>query len=409
MTFGHVTPSFLQDLGITLSSLFGGGWIDYRPTLDVGGKSLIAEKSVAFPSGGGTDIFGDAASPGAGPLDGEATAEWLEVHVTPPGSEPEVARRTVFDRLPADLRAAGDLTLSAIEPIELVDLKGSGSGDFLPMLGTRTFAIATGPTSAAPVFASADDPLGMTALAYHNVRDAIDAEMGLDEGARTFVDGPNIVSVAVDVEGTAAAPSGRVGLDIWYRNHGVLPLTGQSIGTARSQLIAGIADQIAERFEVEGLIGATQAPHQTLGVGDVFDAAAKAGVPVRVLQGTVTGSLPYAPQATKLIEAALIAGDVVVVPAKPVTINDSQHVGWWTIDPTTGVTADVMDDGAGQVVTEEAVLINGERQAYRCYGAMANWASVAIMAAAELVTTLAESAIFRLYNGGFGGAQCFAL
>ena len=315
----------------------------------------------------------------------------------------------MFDRLPAELRAAGDLTPSAIEPIELVDLKGTGSNDFLPLLGTRTFAIATGPTSVAPVVANSDDPLGMTALAYHNVRDAIDAEMALDKGARTFVDGPNIVSVTVDVEGTASARSGRVGLDIWYRDHGVLPLTGQSIGVARSQLVAGVADQVAERFEVEGLTGATQAPHQTLGVGDVFDAAAKAGVPVRVLQGAVADPLPYGPQASRLIEAALASGDVVVVPAQPVTIDGSQHVGWWTIDPETGVTADAMDDGAGQVVTEEAVLINGERQAYRCYGAMAHWASVAIMAAAELVTTLAESAIFRLYNGGFGGAQCFAL
>ena len=84
VTFGHVTPSGLQDLGITLSSLFGGGWLDYRPTLDVGTKSLIADNSVAFPTGGGTDVFGDAASPGSGPVDGEATAEWLEVHVTPP-------------------------------------------------------------------------------------------------------------------------------------------------------------------------------------------------------------------------------------------------------------------------------------------------------------------------------------
>jgi hypothetical protein len=408
VSFGHVTPSGIQNLGITLSNLFGEGWLDYRPTLEVGTRSLIADKSVTFPAGGG-DVFGNSASPGAGPVDGEATGEWLEVHVTPPGSEPEVARRTVFDRLPPDMRAAGDLSLSAIAPIELVDVKGTGSNDFPPMLGARTFAIVTGPTSAAPVLASAKDPLGMSALAYHNVRDAMDAAMALDAGARTFVDGPNIVSVTVDVGGNAQARTSRVGLDIWYRSHGILPLTGQAIGAARSELVAGITDQLAERFQVESLAGVSQAPLQTLGVGDVFDAAAKAGVPVRVLQGTVADSLPYGPQATALIEAALASGDVVVVPAKPVTIGNSQHIGWWTIDPKTGVTADAMDDGSGQVVTEEAVLINGERQAYVCYGAMANWASGAIMAAAEMVSTLAESAIFRLFNGGFGGTQCFAV
>ena len=409
VTFGHVTPSGLKNLGITLSSLFGDGWIDYTPTLEVGTQSLVAAESVAFPSGGGTDLFGSEASPWAGPLDGEATAEWLEVHVTPPGSEPSVARRTVFDRLPADLRAAGDLTLSAIEPIELVDFKGTGSNDFLPMLGTRTFAIATGPTSAAPVLASAEDPLGMSALAFHNVRDAMLAAMALDEGARTFVDGPNIMSVTVDVGGNAQARSSRVGLDIWYRSHGILPLTGQSVSAARSEIVAGITDQLAERFEAEGLAVVARAPHQTLGVGEVFDAASSADIPVRVLQGTVADSLPYGPQARELIKAALASGDVVVVPAKPVTIGDSERVGWWSIDPKTGVTTDVMDDGSGPEVIEEAVLITGERRAYICYGAMAIWASSVIMAAAELVSSLPESAWWRLFNRGDAGTRCFGL
>jgi hypothetical protein len=92
-----------------------------------------------------------------------------------------------------------------------------------------------------------------------------------------------------------------------------------------------------------------------------------------------------------------------------VTLDAAQRIGWWSIDPKTGATADSMDDGSGQVVVEEAILLNGERRAYVCYGAMANWASVAIMAAAEMVSTLAESAIWRLFNGGFSGTQCFAI
>ncbi len=34
--FGHVTPSSLKRLGITMNTLLGDGWIDYRPTLDIG-------------------------------------------------------------------------------------------------------------------------------------------------------------------------------------------------------------------------------------------------------------------------------------------------------------------------------------------------------------------------------------
>ena len=127
VVFSHVTPSSLSRLGITINTLLGDGWIDYRPTLDIGSRSAIADGTVAFPvPGGAADIFGSEASPGAGPQDGEATAEWLQVTVTPPGSKPEVARRTVFDRVPADVRQAGTPTVASVEPIALVDLDGSG-------------------------------------------------------------------------------------------------------------------------------------------------------------------------------------------------------------------------------------------------------------------------------------------
>ena len=57
------------------------------------------------------------------------------------------------------------------------------------MQGIEAFAIATGPTSVAPLTAS-DDGLGMLALAYHNLRDVMSTSMVLDAGARTFIDGP---------------------------------------------------------------------------------------------------------------------------------------------------------------------------------------------------------------------------
>jgi hypothetical protein len=409
ISFGHVTPSGLKTLGIAISSFLGGGWLDYRPTLEVGGQSLIATSSVAFPLGPGSDLFGSEPSPGAspGPVDGEATAEWLQVQVTPPGGQPEVASRTVFDRLPAELRATGQLTPSAIAPVDLVDVRGTGSTDFPPLVGRRTFVIATGPTSIAPVVAANDDPLGMSALAYDNARDSMDAAMALDAGARTFMDGPNIVSVSVDVGGNGEVSTDRIGLDIWFRDHGLLPLSGATASDAQSQLVAGVTDQIAERFAVEGLSAVPGAPTRTTGVGEVFDAAASQGIATLVIHGSAPDSMPYSPAASALIKAAVAAGNVVVVPQKPVMLDGAQRVGWWSINPTTGETTDTMDNGAGQDVTEEAVLINGERQAYRCFGAMAVWASVAIMAAAELVSTLSESAIFRLFNKGFGGTQCF--
>ena len=153
VTFAQGKPSGFKALGVTLGDLFGDGWIQYRPALFVADQAYVADDSVGFPSGKRLRPARHAGvrRPG-GPVEGEATAEWLEVRVTPPGSAPQIARRTVFDRLPADKRAAGELTPSAVAPIQLVD-DGKGSADFLPMLGVRTFAIATGPTSPTSVAA----------------------------------------------------------------------------------------------------------------------------------------------------------------------------------------------------------------------------------------------------------------
>ena len=86
-------------------------------------------------------------------------------------------------------------------------MTATGSADFLPMLGIRTFAIATGPTTAASVAVVPEDALGMFALAYHSVRDALGAELAIDAGARTFVDGPNIAALTIDVADRERPPA----------------------------------------------------------------------------------------------------------------------------------------------------------------------------------------------------------
>jgi hypothetical protein len=378
----------------------------------------VADDAVAFPRGGGDrdggsfdEAFSDDASPSpdSGPSEGEATAEWLEVRVTPPGSEPEVARRTVFDRLPADLRVAGELTSSAIAPIELVDV-GAGSTDFPPMLGLRTFAIATSPTTAASVAAVSRDELGMAALAYHTVRDAIGAAVALDAGARTFIDGPNIVSLTIEPERSGPDPIARLGFDIWRRDQGVLPLTVPSGGSARSELIAGVLGHVAERFALEGLAGGVEpgAPVAETSVGAVFEAAADQGIGTLVLQGSVPDMLPFGPLPMRLIREAVASGDVVIVPAGPVTVGGRDRVGWWRVDPRTGVTTDVMDDGSGQSMGEYVEIVDAQLGRLVCHGLYARRVAFLIMVAATAVGAYGYTDIFWRYEDGYQGLQCSA-
>jgi hypothetical protein len=239
----------------------------------------------------------------------------------------------------------------------------------------------------------------------------MNAELTLGAGARTFLDGPNIVSLSLATDRDGDTQAIRIGLDIWHRDHGILPLTGPSRSVPEGQLVAGVTDHIAERFALESVADAPGIRRSSIGVGEVFEAAATQGIQTLVLQGSVPGSLPYGAMAAALIEAAVASGDAVVIPAQPVLIDDAARVGWWRIDPATGVTTDVMDDGSGQEVVEYTTLQTGQRQWFRCYGAMANWAAGLIIAAGEMVSALPESAIWRLFNRppGWQGTFCHGL
>jgi hypothetical protein len=410
ITFGHVTPSDLKRLGVTIGGLFGDGWLDYRPTLELGSTAAVADAPVAIPLDTGTDIFssGGSPSPGAGPVDGEATAEWLEVRVTPPGGEPEVARRTIFDRLPADLRAAGQLDPGAIEPIELVDAGADGGPAYLPMLGGRTFAISTGATGAADVLAHAGDANAMLALAFGGLRGPLVESAALDAGARTFVDGPNIVSVSVDVLEAGPEPPVRMGLDIWHRDHGVLPLAASSTAAAEARLRKGVADHVTERYVVDGLAREAGSDAQPMGVDAVFEAAAAQGIPIRVLRGPIPEPLPLGPGATALIEGALDDGDVVLVPATPVAIGGTEQVGWWRVDPTTGATTDVMDGGAGTSMIEYGKIIwdRLEPAWAFCKGPAARVVMIALTTTFVLHGGITPDLARYLAPGGYAGTLC---
>jgi hypothetical protein len=61
--------------------------------------------------------------------------------------------------------------------------------------------------------------------------------------------------------------------------------------------------------------------------------------------------------ARPLLDAALDAGRVVVIPAQPVTLNSAPRIGWWEIDPATGDALDRMDDGGREAAPGYAFLL----------------------------------------------------
>ena len=92
--------------------------------------------------------------------------------------------------------------------------------------------------------------------------------------------------------------------------------------------------------------------------GQIFAAAQQQGIPLVLLTSTDIAQLSsyqLDPTATARITAALQASEVILVPASLVTVGGEETSAWFEIDPTTGYTTGVMEDGSHQGIEEEEV------------------------------------------------------
>ena len=386
MSFGHLKPSGLEQLGIAVRNLMGDGGLQYQAVFDINGQSIVGDEPVTFgirdsEGGGGlfddSGFFGDDDAPaeGAGPAQGEATAEWLEVRYTPPAGEPVTSRRTIFDRLPPDQRFGGEPGVESVAAVETIDLDGTGELDSAPMVRMHSFAVATSTTPGSTLVSRATAPdtsiLTSMALAYHYLRDILAVEIGLDRNVRTFLDGPNVVSVSMGVDVEPEEPVLRLGVDIWHRSTGTMPVDGGATLASQPGVLTGVLAHVAERTAVQPPLDESgTVPPGHLGVGELFDTAARAGIPTVTIQDRVPAGAAYGPAAMALIGEALAAGDIVVAPAQPVTVGGHERVGWWRIDPDTGLTVDVMDDGTGTESTEYQLPLTMEFRVANCIFAL---------------------------------------
>ena len=335
----------------------------YVPTLLVG-EQIVEGLQISLNSDGGVlGALGEATE-----VEGQALAEWLEVDVLVPDQPVRTAVRTLFDRIAPDERAAGTFDLAALPPIERVEIEELGQV-FIPMAAATTFAVVSHllpwgyfERDTGVVDEQAD--LAAVAFGLHYLRDIVRLDRVADLGHHFYADEPNVVAFSAAPGATQDGDGERervsVALDLFHRHHASLPLDGES-RAAHPGVVAGIIDHAAERMAVEGSISLM--PNDPLaevaGVGLVFDAARREGIPLRTMvPGQSASELDLVVAARGLIDEALTAGRIVVVPERSVTLNGRPRSGWWEIDPATGQTADRMDDGRGQDLAEYAIMIH---------------------------------------------------
>ncbi len=348
MALLHETPDGLAGIGVSIGSALAGT-AQYQPIIQVGDSAHVGQVGLAFPTGDGGVLSGL----GSGQRDGEATAEWLEVVTVAPDGGSSTSRRVLFDRIGADVRAAGPIDVTDLPAPEMVQLEPDGPAEFPALRVLHFLAVATGSTSPS-IFSDLDTtdqsawPLHVTGHLYHLARDAANALVAAPQGVRLFHDAPNIVRFSVEPVAGVTDGAYATAMDILHRSFHALPVTGATAALPPS-VVAGVLSHALERVAFGG---AAADPSADVSVGAIFDLAAAQGCDPGHRPDDPIGDLAWPAAAMATLGAALAAGLVVITPERPVAIGGQQRIGWWTFDPSSGAVADQLDDGRGAAMLE---------------------------------------------------------
>jgi uncharacterized membrane protein len=179
-----------------------------------------------------------------------------------------------------------------------------------------------------------------------------------------YVESPRISLI----QSTAALDSSNtltLSLDVDLLNDAihVVAAPGQNLSAAIAfQVQRGFLDTGFETaiLETDASPGPNTEIYTSVSAETVFELAQEQSIPLQVLMPGDAGelnALSLPANADAYISAALAEGQIIVVPSQTVLINGQQRVGWYQMNPTTGQTIGVMDNGSHDAASEEAAAL----------------------------------------------------
>jgi transglutaminase-like putative cysteine protease len=346
------------------------GWLDiagaltgeqkYIPLIVMGQRIAEGEMLMLSSGGGVLDAFGDD----PGDAEGQTLAEWLEVDLDIPGQPKSTSQRLLFDRIPPERRASGELGLDALPAVTLTHIDDEIGDVFVPFASTHLIA-ATSHASPWTLFESGtvDQSLEGSgvqgSLAFDHLRDLLELQLQESLGAASWVDRPLVTWLGLTPtrgpDDTSVVQT-RVDMLDHRRRADVLE-TGSP---ERAGILAGVIDHAAERMLIAASTGylAPGTVTSDVSVARVFEQASAEGLTPVVLMPGDTVAIDGLPSgAGPLIDTALREGLAVVIPPRAVDLDGRARIGWWEYDPATGHTRDRLDDGGSVELTETQILI----------------------------------------------------
>lgn len=296
-----------------------------------------------------------------------AVAESVQIDFAAPGGARESVVRELFDLAGPALRAKGQ-TLQASE------VAARSSGSRAPRL-TETFHdlfFSTGALHGAhlenlalPPAPAPGDPVDVAAslrLANVLLASTSDAAAGRietpDRGVcRFYPDSPrvHIAGLTLDRNGM------RLSMDLRRDRVRAVGSGVRKEHLFAAQVLRGVVDGHLERALADYLAGtdgrAAGAGAPSVSTSLVFDLAHAAKVPSVFLQKDTAALATTVPSDGRArVEAALARGLVALAPTRPVAVAGAQRFAWWQVNPRSGDTVAVTDEGLHQATVEINVV-----------------------------------------------------
>jgi len=306
-----------------------------------------------------------------------ATAEWLEYDVRNVDGTTQHYEHTITDTIGFANRQSGNITVGGgsgqplFSPLDVFTtlfapgtVRQSAVTQQLPLIQQSGQAVSSAQTAydvtpantpaqqaAAEHFFSTSGAVTtefefLKALQFFSTYDDALSIVAQRSLTHYYADAPRIVlmSFAVDSRATVS-PTLTLGMDVLDNGVHVEVAPGQAkVAQFGANMAAGFLNGITE----QRVMSDTGLDSKTISVSQVFDAADASGTPIDIVTSanlSSLASLSLSAQARARITDAVDDGKIVEVPASMVTVNGAVTVGWYEINPQTGVAVDTMEDG----------------------------------------------------------------
>lgn len=293
-----------------------------------------------------------------------ASALWVDIEFGTPDGKTATVRRTLFDRVAPASRHAGAITpsdsaLGADDPINSIFALTFHTG---PIEHPAAFSVPDATTREETIRNAEDLALiqvnGLLASINHTmaaIADGLASPVPVDGGSATF----SPETPRLTISGLHVTDDNMI-LSLDLRHASFTPLSNSNEAHAFFlRVFKGVLDGVVEDALWTMLAGGDTA------VQPVFRNAASTTVNVfREAMGQEIGFTVFQPGSAVVmpeefsadvrarIQSALASGMIVLAPNRPVDITGQQRLAWWTINPASGRTTAVMENGLNGTMAE---------------------------------------------------------